>query len=85
MKTLVILGAAFAAVLAGTTAHAAMSPAPTLGNSAPNIQLAGVVCGPGFHLNGLVCVRNAMAPARVKVCPVGWQSRTRRRLPPQLS
>ena len=72
MNRTLILAAAFATALAGTTAQAAMSPAPALGNSAPNIQMVGVVCGPGFHLNGLVCVRNAVAPAHVKVCPVGW-------------
>jgi hypothetical protein len=72
MKRLVIIAAAFTTILAGATAQAAMLSAPALGNSAPNIQLAGVVCGPGFHLNGLVCVRSAVAPVRVKVCPVGW-------------
>jgi hypothetical protein len=69
MKKLVVLAAAFATVLAATTAQAAMPPAPVLGNSAPNIQMAGVVCGAGFHLNGLVCVRNGPA---VKVCPPGY-------------
>ena len=72
MNKLLIIAAAFAAILAGTTAQAAMLSAPALGTPAPDIQLAGVVCGPGFHLDGLVCVHNAVAPARVKVCPVGW-------------
>jgi hypothetical protein len=67
-KVLILAG--FAAVLATTTAQAAMSPAPARSDSAPNIQMAGVVCGPGFHLNGVVCVRNAAM--RVKVCPVGF-------------
>ena len=69
MNKLLIL-AGFAAVLAASTAQAAMSPAPARGDSASNIQMAGVVCGPGFHLNGLVCVRNAAM--RVKVCPMGF-------------
>ena len=70
MNKLLILAAGFATVLAATTAQAAMSPVPALGSSTANIQMAGVVCGPGFHLNGLVCVRNAAM--RVKVCPVGF-------------
>ena len=70
MNKLLILAAGFATLLAATTAQAAMSPAPTPGDSAPNIQMVGVVCGPGFHLAGLVCVRNAAM--RVKVCPVGF-------------
>ena len=69
MKKLVVMAAAFGMVLAGATAQAAMSPAPLLGNSSSDIQKAGVICGPGFHLVGVVCVRNVA----VKVCPVGWR------------
>jgi hypothetical protein len=72
MNRTLILAAALATALAGTTAQAAMSPAPALGASSSDIQMAGVVCGPGFHLSGLVCVRNGVAPMRAKVCPVGW-------------
>ena len=83
MKRFAVLAVAFATVLAGATAQAAILPAPVLGNATSSVQLVGVVCGPGRHLRGAVCGRNAavvVAPAvrgvvpvaRVKVCPVGW-------------
>ena len=84
MKRLAVLAVAFATVLAGATAQAAIMPAPVLGDATPNVQLVGVVCGPGMHLRGAVCVRNAavrvvvpgvrvvVPVARVKVCPGGW-------------
>jgi hypothetical protein len=66
MKQLAILAAAFAATLAVSGAQAAMAPAP-ISLSAANVQMAGVVCGAGMHLHGVVCVPNG-----VKVCPPGW-------------
>jgi hypothetical protein len=66
MKTFAVLAAMLGAGLLATTAQAAMMSAP-VSKATPGIELAGVVCGPGMHLRGVVCVRNAG-----KVCPVGW-------------
>lgn len=66
MKILAVLAAALGAGLLATTAQAAMMSAP-VSNAAAGVQLAGVVCGPGMHLKGLVCVPNG-----VKACPPGW-------------
>jgi hypothetical protein len=69
MKKLVISATMLAAVFGGTMAQAAILSAPVLNGSTSDIQEAGVVCGPGFHLRGLVCVRNAPV---MRACPVGW-------------
>ncbi len=66
MKKLAIIAVALGTVLAGASAQAAMAPTSLLGVSS-NVQSVGIVCGPGMHLRGAVCVRNAG-----KVCPVGW-------------
>jgi len=65
MKTLAILAALGAGLLA-TTAQAAILSAP-VSTPSSDVQMAGVICGPGMHLVGVVCVRN-----HVKVCPMGW-------------
>jgi uncharacterized membrane protein len=59
MKQLAMLAAAFAATLAVSGAQAAMAPAP-LSSSAANVQMAGVICGGGMHLHGVVCVPNGV-------------------------
>jgi hypothetical protein len=66
MKQLAILAAAVAATLAVSGAQAAMAPA-SMSSAATNIQMAGVICGAGMHLHGVVCVPNV-----VKACPPGW-------------
>jgi hypothetical protein len=43
-------------LLAGSAAHAAMTP--VVGISSPSVQLAGILCGHGMHLSGIVCVPN---------------------------
>jgi hypothetical protein len=59
MKTLVVLAGILGAGLFATTAQAGMSPAPISG-AASGIEMAGIVCGPGFHLFRGVCVRNGV-------------------------
>ena len=68
MKRLTILAASFALVVAATAAQA-MTPAP-LGLSS-DVQKAGVICGPGMHLAGVVCVPNHPVVMR-RACPLGW-------------
>lgn len=70
MKTLAVLAVVLGAGLLGTTAQAAMTPAAISGATS-GIELAGVVCGPGFHLRGPVCVRNAVVVRRG--CAVGMR------------
>ena len=67
MKGLGIAAAALITMLAATSANAAMAPA--IGNSSADVKLAGILCGPGEHLHGLVCVPNRPA---VRACPPGW-------------
>ena len=69
MKKLIV-AAAF--VLSAASAQAAMAPAPELNASVSDIQPAGIICGHGFHLAGVVCVRNAPMMRVAKVCPPGW-------------
>lgn len=76
MKGLGIAAAALTAMLTFTSANAAM--APVVGNSSSGVQTVGILCGPGEHLHGLVCVPNhphpvVVAPVvREKACPMGW-------------
>jgi len=73
MKGLGIAAAALTAMLTFSSANAAM--APVVGNSSSGVQTVGILCGPGEHLHGLVCVPNHPAPAvvvREKACPPGW-------------
>ncbi len=71
MKTLAVLAVVFGAGLLGTSAQAAMTPAPISG-AASGIEMAGVVCGPDFHLRGAVCVRNVGVVVR-RGCAVGMR------------
>jgi hypothetical protein len=69
MKTLAVLAVVLGAGLLATTAQAAMTPAP-ISKAASGIEMAGIVCGPGFHLRGAVCVRNAVVR---RGCAVGMR------------
>lgn len=67
MKTLVVLAAVLGAGLFATTSQAAMMPAPVKATS--GIEMAGIVCGPGFHLWRGVCVRNVVR----RGCAIGMR------------
>ena len=62
MKRLAIAAAALATMFAAGSANAGMTPVV---GSASDVQQAGIICGPGMHLAGLVCVPN-------RRCPPGW-------------
>jgi len=68
MKTLAVLAVVLGAGLLGTSAQAAMTPSAISGATS-GIEMAGIVCGPGMHLRGPVCVRNAMVVR--KACAIG--------------
>jgi hypothetical protein len=68
MKTLAVLAVVLGAGLFATTAQAAMTPAPISGATS-GIEMAGIVCGPGFHLRGAVCVRNVVR----RGCAIGMR------------
>jgi len=74
MKGLGIAAAALTAMLTFSSANAAM--APVVGNSSSGVQTVGILCGPGEHLHGLVCVPNRPVVREVvvheKACPPGW-------------
>jgi hypothetical protein len=67
MKTLAILAAALGAGLLATTAQAGMMSAP-VSKATPAIELVGIVCGPGMHLRGAVCVPNVR-----RACAIGMR------------
>jgi hypothetical protein len=67
MKRLGIAAAALATMLAAPSANAAM--APVIGKSSPGVQFAGVICGPGMHLQGIACVPNR---PMARACPPGF-------------
>ncbi len=68
MKTLAVLAVVLGGGLLGTTAQAAMTPAP-VSKATPGIEMAGIVCGPGFHLLRGGCVRNVVR----RGCAVGMR------------
>ncbi len=69
MKTLAVLAVMLGGGLLGTSAQAAMTPAPISGATS-GIEMAGIVCGPGFHLFRGVCVRNG---AMRRGCAIGMR------------